>query len=84
MTKFWSWHSTAYAKEMNHMKFRPAFNKQVKGHAKEYWRYAIKSTIFFLRKNNAKNSGSLRAKRQNQTVELSELYKIKQFNDWIN
>lgn len=46
LMKFWSWHSTAVKKQMGHFKYRPAFNVPVKGNAKLFWKYAIKSTIY--------------------------------------
>jgi len=81
--KFWSWHSTAVQKEMSHFKFRPAYNESVKGNARKYWQYAIKSTIYYLKRATAKNSGQLRSKRQQQMIELSVLYKLQEFNQWI-
>ena len=83
LMKFWSWHSTAVKKEMYHFKFRPAYNESVKGNARKYWQYAIKSTIYYLKRAKAKKSGQLRNKRQRQMVQLSELYKLKAFNKWI-
>jgi hypothetical protein len=83
LMKFWSWHSTAVQKEMSHFKFRPAYNESVKGNARKYWKYAINSTIYYLRRAWAKRSDKLRNKRQQQMIELSVLYKIKEFNQWI-
>ena len=68
-------------KELKHLKYRPPYNHPVRGHAKAYWKYAIKSTIYYLRK--AKNSAQIKTKRQSQTIELSALYKIRDFNTWI-
>jgi hypothetical protein len=50
LSKFFSWHITAMSKEMTHFKFRPAFNEPIIGNAKKYWKYAIKSTIYYLKK----------------------------------
>lgn len=83
LTKFFSWHTTAMSKDMTHFKFRPAFNEPIRGNAAKYWKYAIRATIFYLRKQKKKTSGALKLKRQHQTVELSELYKINDFNKWI-
>jgi len=83
LMKFWSWHSTAIKKELSHVKFRPAFNETVKANPKKYWQYAIRSTIYYLKKAKMRQTGELKSKRQRQTIELSELYKLKEFNTWI-
>jgi len=83
LMKFWSWHGSAVKKDMFHFKYRPAFNVDVKKNARAYWKYAIKSTIYYIRKNKQKTSGAQRAKRQTQMIELSELYKLSEFNGWI-
>jgi len=33
-----------------YLKHRPAYNIPVKGNTKAYWRYAIKATIYLMRK----------------------------------
>lgn len=50
LSKLWSWHSSAVHKDLSHFKFRPAYTVPVRGNARWYWRYAIKSTIFYLRR----------------------------------
>lgn len=81
MAKFWSWHSSAVKKELTHLRFRPGFNEPIKGNCAKYWKYAIKATLYYLRK--ARNQASTKSKRQRQMIELSQLYRIKQFNAWI-
>ena len=49
LTKFFAWHANSNSKK-GYLKLRPAYNIPVKGNAKAYWRYAIKSTIYLLRK----------------------------------
>ena len=83
LMKFWAWHSTAIKKELGHVKFRPAFNESVKANPRKYWQYAINSTIYYLRKAKKRQTGELANKRGRQTIELSELYKLRQFNNWI-
>ena len=61
LTKFWSWHAAANQKDMLHYKFRPAYNVPIRGHAKKYWKYAIKSTIFYMRSQKKQQSGELKA-----------------------
>ena len=81
--RFWSWHSTATKKEFKHYKFRPAFNIPVKGNAELYWRYAIESTIYYLRRAKKQQNKEVKSKEQRIMIELSELYKIRQFNQWV-
>jgi hypothetical protein len=50
LMKFWSWHSTAVKNEMYHLKFRPAYNEKVTANCRKFWQYAIKSTVYYLKK----------------------------------
>jgi hypothetical protein len=50
LAKFWSWHSSAVKKELTHLRFRPGFNLPIKGNCAKYWKYAIKATLYYLRK----------------------------------
>ena len=61
LTKFFSWHSKVI-EHKKHFKFRPAFNVPVAGNPMLCWDYAIKSTIYNLRKE--KREKILRSKRQ--------------------
>ena len=45
-----------------YMKYRPAYNIPVKGNAKAYFRYAIKATIYLIRKE--KQDKSRQAKKR--------------------
>ena len=64
LMKFWSWHSTAVKKQIGHLQFRPAFNEPVKGNQRKFWKYAIKSTIYYLRKAKRNSTGYYKQKRQ--------------------
>ena len=83
LLKFWSWHSSAVKKQIGHLKYRPAFNQPVKGNCQKFWKYAIKSTLYYLKKAKRNTSGFYKQKRQRQMIELSELYKMKKFNKWL-
>lgn len=77
LSKLWSWHSSAVHKDMSHFRFRPAYNVPVRGNAARYWHYAIKSTVFYLRRQKRQQSGELKAAQNKYMVELSELYKLR-------
>jgi len=47
--KFFAWHSMSINKT-GYLKLRPAYNIPVKGNTRAYWRYAIKATIYLMRK----------------------------------
>lgn len=49
VSKFFAWHAMSINKQ-GYMKYRPAYNVPVKGNAQTYWRYAIKATVYLLRK----------------------------------
>jgi hypothetical protein len=49
LTKFFAWQSTNTSK-ISYMKYRPAYNIPVKGNGLLYFRYAVKATIYLLRK----------------------------------
>lgn len=50
--KFFAWHSES-KKKTAYLKFRPSYTTPVKGNAQAWWRYAIRATIYLIRKNNA-------------------------------
>jgi hypothetical protein len=50
----------------------------VQKNARTYWQYAIKSTIYYIKK--AKKESHLRVKRQHEMLELSQLYYMTQLN----
>jgi len=54
LMKFFAWHNAAVKKDLTHYKFRPAFNLPVKGNGRQYWQYAIKSTVKILKRNKDK------------------------------
>ena len=49
LSKFCAWHAMSTSKN-GYLKLRPAYNIPVSGNARAYWRYAIKATIYLLRK----------------------------------
>jgi hypothetical protein len=49
LTKFFAWHANSVNK-ISYLKYRPAYNCSVIGNTQAYWRYAIKATIYLLRK----------------------------------
>lgn len=63
LAKYFSWYQTAVKKELSHYKFRPEYNQPVKGNARMYWKYAIKSTLYYLRKAKQKANGQFKAKQ---------------------
>jgi hypothetical protein len=46
LTKFFAWHSSSVSKKKSYLKFRPAYNCQVIGNAREYWKYAINTVVY--------------------------------------
>ena len=50
LLKFFSWHKKA-VDQNPHFKYRPPYNVPIKGNAGRYWVYAIRSTIYLLRKS---------------------------------
>lgn len=70
-------------KEMKHFKFRPPYNLPVKGNAGTFWKYAIKSTLYYLRQKKQVASGAQKQKKQAQMIQLSECYKNEQYNLWL-
>ena len=66
------------------LKMRPAFNVQVKGNAKAFWRYAIKATVYLLRKQRqAADPTRLQKKRKSEMLELSEVYRLQKINEYL-
>jgi uncharacterized protein YifN (PemK superfamily) len=63
LMKLWSWHSSAVKKQIGHLKFRPAYNAPVKDNCLKFWKYAIKSTIYYLRKAKRTSTGFYKQKR---------------------
>ena len=80
LSKFFAWHAMSNSKK-GYMKLRPAYNIPVKGNARAYWRYAIKSTIYLLRKEK-QDKVLLQKKRQQETLELTELYRLEKINEY--
>ena len=60
------------------MKYRPAYNIPVQGNARAYWRYAIKATIYMIRK-----SKPVTQKRQKEKIELCEIYRVEEINKYF-
>eukprot|EP00347_Sterkiella_histriomuscorum_P015009 403358661 len=81
LLKFFSWHQRG-GTENKHFKFRPSYNIQVRGNAMLYWKYAISSTVYYIRKT--KREKLIKAKRHLQIFELSELYVMQQVNDYYD
>lgn len=65
-----------------YLKLRPAYNIPVKGNARAYWRYAIKATIYLLRKDR-RDPQALQRKRQQEMIELSEVYRLEKINEYF-
>ena len=61
--------------KLGYLKHRPAYNIPVKGNARAYWTYAIKATIYLLRKQK-QDPARLQKKRKQEMVELSEVYRL--------
>ena len=74
LSKFFAWHANSINKT-SYQKLRPAYNIPVKGNARAYWRYAIKATIYLLRKQK-QDPVALTKKRQQEMIELSEIYRL--------
>ena len=66
-----------------YLKLRPAYNIPVNGNARAYWRYAIKATIYLLRKER-RDPNLLAKKRQQEMIELSEAYRLEKINEYFN
>ena len=79
--KLFSWHSLSLKKDYSHFKFRPGYNLSIREHPRLFWRYAITSTIYYIRKQKKQESGKKEQKLL--MVELCELYKLQQFNAWV-
>lgn len=67
LTKFLAWHANSVNK-ISYLKYRPAYNCSVIGNTQAYWRYAIKATIYLMRKQRQSQSKSHSLKRQNEMV----------------
>ena len=80
MMKFFSWHQKAF-KENKHFKFRPAYNVPALGNAQAYWRYAITSTMYLIKKG--KREKTLKQKRQQEILELSQLFVMVALNNYF-
>ena len=61
MSQYLSWHATAISQDLSHLKFRPNYNESVKSNPRKYWQYAIKSTLYYLKKE--KQADGLKKKR---------------------
>ncbi len=81
LTKFFAWHANSVSKTW--LKFRPAYNCPVFGNCQAYWKYAIKATIYKLRKDRAKASRQLLIKRQSEMIQLAEIYKMESVNKYF-
>ena len=81
VTKFFSWHSMSINKT-GYLKYRPAYNIPIKGNARAFWQYAIKATIYRVRKDK-QDKVRLAKKRQLETIELSEVYRLERINDYF-
>lgn len=82
LSKFFAWHANSVQKT-GYLKFRPPYNQTVLGNAAAYWRYAIKATLYMLKKERQKSSKSLQLKRQNEMIQLAEIYKIESINKFL-
>ena len=80
LSKFFAWHASSVNKT-GYLKYRPAYNVPVKksAGAREYWRYAIKATIYMIRKEK-QDKAKLQTKRKNEMIELAEVYKLEKIN----
>ena len=60
LNKFFKWHAESKVKVAgtSYLKFRPPYHLPVKKNAQAYWRFAIKATIYLLKKEN-RNPGQL-------------------------
>ena len=81
LSKFFAWHASSVNKT-GYLKYRPAYNVPVKNNARAYWRYAIKATIYMLRKEN-QDKAKLQSKRKNEMIELSEVYRLEKINEYF-
>ena len=64
--KFFSWHSTSKSKT-SFLKYRPAYTTSIKGNTRAFWRYAIKSVIYLIRKE-CLDKQKLKKKRHEEMV----------------
>ena len=78
-SKFIAWHAMSKSKQ-GYLKHRPAYNIRVKGNARAYWRYAIKATIYLLRKEK-RDPIKLNKKRHHEMIEICELYRLEKINE---
>jgi len=67
---------------MSYLKYRPAYNCSVIGNTQAYWRYAIKATIYKIRKEKAEISKSKQAKRKAEMIHLAEIYAMESLNSY--
>ena len=60
LNKFFQWHAESKVKTASnsYLKFRPPYNLPVKSNARAYWRFAIKATLYLLKKEH-RNPGQL-------------------------
>ena len=83
VSKFFAWHAMSITKN-GYLKHRPAYNIPVKGNERAYWRYAIKATLYLLRKQRQEQDPSrLQKKRKQEMVELSEVYRLEKSNEYL-
>ena len=71
--------------KQGYMKYRPAYNVPVKGNAQTYWRYAIKATVYLLRKQRQEtlDAPRIQKKRKQEMIELSELIRLEKINEYL-
>ena len=81
LSKFFAWHASSMNKT-SYLKYRPAYNVPVKKNAKAYWRYAIKATIYMIRKER-QDKNKLQNKRKNEMIELAEVYRLEEINKYF-
>ena len=81
LSKFFAWHASSMNKT-SYLKYRPAYNVPVKKNAKAYWRYAIKATIYMIRKER-QDKNKLQNKRKNEMIELAEVYRLEGINKYF-
>ena len=82
VSKFFAWHAMSINKT-GYLKLRPAYNIPVKGNARAYWRYAIKATVYLIRKERQDKS-RLAKKRQQEMIELAEIYRLDKVNEYLS
>jgi len=64
--KFFSWHAVSKQKTA-YLKYRPSYTTSVRGNVQAYWRYAIKATIYLIRKERI-DRAALKRKRHDEMI----------------